>query len=762
MRLGKLFIFHLIAIFICLPIIIPVHGADEMQVSDAGQNPFIPHNSIDEVHKKIDAIENDISIMTSVQKDRTIQTFGVEPKDIEKRLLNLGYLKSSYERFLNSIVSLDKMEQAKAAISESFRQYQTKGMTQQAPYPLSFLDTIQEALSAIEAEQKNLDLTIEMLRKEISDHTQAMQAAERELKQIKEKQNLSEGGGKKSMNWQVDELGIVLENHKVVIQTISNEIRRHELHKNNNTDQILLYQEQLAYVTANVRYNEEDLKRQIAVIQQKKNVVLSEIERFRNELPAIEKQWLEAQNDLTRPRQSDEFRIAEAYLNARSEWRKTYQVVLELKESALLLLDRHVQVWKKRYDLIGGKLLSDNLEAEKKEVENNLSNLNRLLQMQQEYLTSIQKQIGVLEGRLSEEGLHTLIRRHLLTQIEAIRKRLDRRLEYQSVIIGVDQVERRLLAEIEKKIGHPALKEHFTDIKKDLIKFWNIEIWTVDNHSVTLKKVAIALFILAVGMIIAKFFLAMIYTRFLAKSQLKETTASAVHKILSYSAYLLVCLFALRIVNIPLTAFAFLGGAVAIGIGFGAQNLLNNFISGFMILGERPINIGDLIEVDGVLGMVEEIGTRCTRVRTGENIHILVPNSSFLEKNIINWTLSDKNIRANVVVGVAYGSPVRKVEELLLKAAKQVPRVMSRPEPFVLFTDFGDNALTFYVYFWVSIHRVIERRQIESDVRFNIDDIFNKEGIVIAFPQRDVHFDNDSPLQISITNTATKIPPNDI
>jgi small-conductance mechanosensitive channel len=203
-------------------------------------------------------------------------------------------------------------------------------------------------------------------------------------------------------------------------------------------------------------------------------------------------------------------------------------------------------------------------------------------------------------------------------------------------------------------------------------------------------------------------------------------------------------------VNIPLTAFAFLGGAVAIGIGFGAQNLINNFISGFMILGERPINIGDLIEVDGVLGMVEEVGTRCTRVRTGENIHILVPNSTFLEQKITNWTLSNKKIRVNITVGVAYGSPVEQVRETLIRAAKEVPLVLASPEPFVLFSDFGDNALVFNLYFWVEISRVIQRRQIESDVRFKIDALFAQKGIVIAFPQRDVHLDTSTPLKITL------------
>ena len=130
-----------------------------------------------------------------------------------------------------------------------------------------------------------------------------------------------------------------------------------------------------------------------------------------------------------------------------------------------------------------------------------------------------------------------------------------------------------------------------------------------------------------------------------------------------------------------------------------------------------------------------------------------MPNSSFLEKNITNWTLSDQRIRAHVTVGVVYGSPVREVERLLLQAAAENPNVLKEPEPFVLFTDFGDNALIFEVHLWISIRRIIERRLIESDVRFRIDDLFREASIVIAFPQRDVHLDTQRPLELRIIDT---------
>ncbi len=295
------------------------------------------------------------------------------------------------------------------------------------------------------------------------------------------------------------------------------------------------------------------------------------------------------------------------------------------------------------------------------------------------------------------------------------------------------------------------LQGRLTDYQTEVDSVWNYEIIVIDRNSVTVKKVVFSLLILAIGLVASRYLIRFAVNRLIRYARLKDSAGAALKKVLSFSAYCLVFLLALRMVNIPLAAFAFLGGAVAIGLGFGAQNLINNFISGFIIMGERPISIGDLIEVEGILGQVEEIGARSTRVRTGENIHILVPNSSFLEKSITNWTLSDRNIRTQVSVGVIYGSPVRDVERLLIQAAAENQLVLKNPEPFVLFRDFGDSALIFDVYFWVSIRRVIERRLIESSIRFRIDDLFREADITIAFPQLDVHLDTQRSLELSLT-----------
>lgn len=285
---------------------------------------------------------------------------------------------------------------------------------------------------------------------------------------------------------------------------------------------------------------------------------------------------------------------------------------------------------------------------------------------------------------------------------------------------------------------------------EEIEKVWNYQLWIIDGQVVSLGKVVVSIIIFLVGILVASVVVRLLTRRLARMAHLKETTISVLEKTLRYSLIVLIALFVLRIVNIPLGAFAFLGGALAIGVGFGAQTLINNFISGFILMTERPIHIGDLVEVDGVVGRVEEIGGRCTKVRTGENIHILVPNSKFLENNIINWTLSDQLIRSKVIVGVIYGSPVRKVEELLLKAVRENPKVLRDKETMVVFNNFGDNALIFEVYFWIIVPTILARRRIESDIRFRIDDLFREAGIVIAFPQRDVHLFASEPIKVEV------------
>lgn len=289
-----------------------------------------------------------------------------------------------------------------------------------------------------------------------------------------------------------------------------------------------------------------------------------------------------------------------------------------------------------------------------------------------------------------------------------------------------------------------------SEAAKALRGVWHYEIVRIGERSVEISQVMLALAIVIVGLWLSNTATRAARVRLERYQRLNINALAALQKLAFYILALMIVLLALQIVGIPIGVFAFLGGAVAIGLGFGAQAIFNNFISGLILTFERPIRIGDLIEIGGHLGRVESIGGRCTRIKRTDGIDVLVPNSVLLENNLVNWTLTDKRVRTSVRVGVAYGSATQNVAKLIRQAVDENGRVLKKPPPTLVFDDFGDNALEFEIYFWTEVNSLMELRLIRGDVRFRIDALFREAGIVIAFPQRDTHLDTARPLDIRL------------
>lgn len=288
-----------------------------------------------------------------------------------------------------------------------------------------------------------------------------------------------------------------------------------------------------------------------------------------------------------------------------------------------------------------------------------------------------------------------------------------------------------------------------------LIRIWEFEIARFDNRPITVGTMALGVVLFVIGIWLSRLLSAMLGRRILPHVGVDTDAAAAFQRVFFYVLLIIFTLVALNIINVPLTVFTVLGGAIAIGVGFGAQAIINNFISGWILLAERQVNIGDLVEVDNSVGHVRSIGARCTHVRRPDGIDLLVPNSQMLERTVVNWTLTDANVRTVVRVGVVYGSPVDKVAELIRTTVDEHEKILKSPEPIVIFEDFGDNALIFDVYFWVYTTAEMELRRVRSDVRFTLDRLFRAAGIVVAFPQRDVHLDTARPLEVRMLPAET-------
>jgi len=246
----------------------------------------------------------------------------------------------------------------------------------------------------------------------------------------------------------------------------------------------------------------------------------------------------------------------------------------------------------------------------------------------------------------------------------------------------------------------------------------------------------IAILILLLVKAVSKTWQHVFRKKILHQSGMDEGLQESVVTISVYLIWSAGILFALNAVGFTATSMTVVLGALGIGLGFGLQAIFNNFMSGIILLFERPIQVGDDIEVNGIWAKVREINVRATIVQTYDNASLIIPNSDLISSQVTNWSFKDKRIRRNVEVGVAYGSDVALVRDTLMEVAEKTPRVLKLPKPDVIFKNFGDSSLTFLLRFWTRLEYFYA---VESDVRFEIDRLFRERNIEIAFPQMDIH-----------------------
>ena len=287
--------------------------------------------------------------------------------------------------------------------------------------------------------------------------------------------------------------------------------------------------------------------------------------------------------------------------------------------------------------------------------------------------------------------------------------------------------------------------------KKDLKAVWSYGFLPVGDRLITLGQLIEGLALFLIGILVSRWLSRAFGRRLLSRVGVNASATAAFQSLAFYLLMVVFALFALKLIDVPLTAFTVLGGAVALGIGFGSQNIVNNFISGLILLAERPVKVGDLIQIEQHLRQrrahrrPQHRGSRRATTSTSS-----CPTARSSRPTSSTGRSRTTTCGRTCAFGVVYGSPTGKVTHLALKAAANHDRVFDRPAPFVIFNDFGDNALEFELHFWVSVRTLMERRQIESDIRFNIDHLFREAGIVIAFPQRDVHLFTEQPLRVQM------------
>jgi small-conductance mechanosensitive channel len=273
---------------------------------------------------------------------------------------------------------------------------------------------------------------------------------------------------------------------------------------------------------------------------------------------------------------------------------------------------------------------------------------------------------------------------------------------------------------------------------RDVRDFLDIPLFRLGDTHVTLWAILYLLILLVLLFYLTGRLKYFIVARVLAKSSIEVGVRQAVGSIIRYGVVAVGVVVIFETAGIDLSALTILAGALGIGVGFGLQNITNNLVSGLIILLERPIKVGDRIEVGKVVGDVLKISLRATTVRTNDNIAIIIPNSDFVSSSVTNWSYTDRDVRFNIPVGVSYNSDPEAVKRILLEVADEHSGVLKTPEPDVIFEEFGESSLNFLLRVWT--REYITRPYIlRSELNFAIKKKFKEQGIEIPFPQRDLH-----------------------
>jgi len=276
----------------------------------------------------------------------------------------------------------------------------------------------------------------------------------------------------------------------------------------------------------------------------------------------------------------------------------------------------------------------------------------------------------------------------------------------------------------------------------------------INQSPLTITSFVVGFIILLIFVFLSRGLRNILKTRFFPKYKLDEGIQLVILKVTHYLLVGLGIIVAVQSIGLNLTSLAVVFGLLSVGIGFGLQHVASNFVSGLIVLFERPIKIGDRITISDVWGDVVNISLRATLIRTVDNISIIVPNSEFITSRVINWSHRDPKVRVHIPVGVAYGSDVPLVIKSLLEVADNHPQIMKDPPPKVWFNEFGDSSLNFELLIWILDPK--GRPDTISELNKGIDEIFRGNKITIPFPQRDLHVRSSVPIEASRTTKEQK------
>lgn len=705
-------------------------------------------------HKRA-AAEKELKEITSPQAQRKGAAGQVDGRMAERRSL-LQQLVQLYEQHLDALRNLEQMRQR---VREAERQEKEwDGFPTPAPYSVLKIDELRDAARSMTLSSQGAQTRLNMTESLTESTQRSLKASQGKARQLSERlEEVQDPAKRETLIGDRDLARLhervegaragMLEAEKQQIQEEVAEARH----------RMTLLTRQLALAEQDPAFTQQDYDKIKKRLEAEHQSLTDEIERAVAEqstqrqavstgevaLAAADAKHSSSKSTPARPKADRLTQLTESVELKRLQFDNA-NLHVELLREMLTGLEQERHIWDVRFAIAQDRLSV----VEEREANAKIAAAAKQIRGWKEYgnqqLSMVGNHISDVEDRLAEAPSAAR------AQVFSDKLRLFRHREdlYRRALQRTDS----LLGLIDNKQAEFARREQARSVLARMKEWgrasvvmlgnaWHIELFAaedtieVDGKNITGRRsVTVGKIVTALAMLIVGYWLAGIMARFaerqaIARLQLDPNVANIIRHWALACLFLLLVIVTLMSVKIPITAFAFLGGALAIGVGFGTQNLLKNVISGLLLLMERPLRVGDVIEVDGIRGMVTTIGLRSSTIRDMNGVETLIPNSNLLEKNLTNWTYSSFRKRYSLRIAVATGSDARQVKEKLRDLAGEHGQILKEPEPYVLMEDFSEQALVFVLHYWIEISPGIDAAMVASDLRFMIERTFAEEKI---------------------------------
>ncbi|HXY55867.1 MAG TPA: mechanosensitive ion channel domain-containing protein [Nitrospirota bacterium] len=733
-------------------------------------------NNVDHLESRIEDLRNLSSSAAEALRTKDAELLIATPDDLRKRQKLLSELENTLNKNVEILKELKERRKEHRDRTAEINAWQ--GFTEKPPFPISFLDNLHDSILAQNLDMQTLEVRLKVAMGDLQSYSKGLKNSQKEVRLAEELLDKSKGTSEEPRRRWIRDMA-KLQNDLNEAGTTCAETQRLVLEEvlKDSKQYVKFLQLKLDIAEKASPLSKSDLEKKLQELDGQRRGLEDELSKaLRNDADA-RKGLQQARDALAKvrekigqgkqptPRLLAELNRLQPAVSAQETVVEANSAKIRFLKGMMQMLDTAQTIWEDRYWLTQNSDLQeineklewtkrtlDGIKLWKKDIEDRLSNWVALVQSQREKLNETDK----TEAERRQDRI-------ILNAYEERQAMLLRASEY---LARGERLANRLYSELNDRQQHAPLKSHikkiFAVVGSLLKSVWNTELYVAEETviaegsriarpiGVTVGKVIKALILLVVGTWAAYRLIKPIRWIITRRFRQTESAAEQASKVVFLFMFIGIFVISLVFVNIPLAVFTFLGGALAIGIGFGGQHLINNFISGLILLFDRSVKLGDVVEVDGEAGRVTSIGLRSSIIKRFDGVELLVPNSQFLQQKVTNWTLSDKRMRYSISVGVAYSTDTRKASELILNAVEDHGLVLKDPAPVILLEQFTDSSLTFTVYFWLDLEPDKDNRVILSDIRHHITVLLNKAGIVIAFPQRDIHLDSVRPIEVKV------------